>query len=120
MTMVQRVLVGGLVLAACACPAKPAAPTAESGTGSASPIGKPSGDACAAARPHVEQLYRAEAMIAESGRVDEAVADNTAMVMSDCAADPARVSACLNAATTVQAIEDQCLSRLDEAGNPRS
>ena len=120
--MKTLLLVGALALAACACPAKttaPGSPTGSAGAGSGTPVGVPSGDACAAARPHVEQLYRVEAQAHEPKRVDEAVADNTAMVMADCAAAPARVSACVMAATTVQVIEATCLARLDEAGNPQ-
>lgn len=116
--MTTLLCASGLVLMACACPGKAAAPTSQGG--SAAPVGAPSRDGCAAVRAHVEQLYRAEAQIAEPRRVDEAVADNTAMVMADCEVAPAKVSACVSAATTVHQIETKCLSRLDETGNPKT
>ncbi len=106
-----------LALAACACPNKKTGGTG-AGTGSGVVEVPPSGDACAAVRPKVEQLYRAEAQTQEPKRVDEATADNTAMVMSDCAQNPQKVAACVQAASTVADIEKNCLSRLDPAGNP--
>lgn len=101
-----------LALAACACPNKKTG----SGIGSGSDA-PPTSDACAAARPKVEQLYRTEAQAHEPKRVDEATADNTAMVMGDCAKAPQKVAACLQAAQTVADIEKNCLERLDPAGN---
>lgn len=71
---------------------------------------------CAGARAHVEQLYRAEAQAKEPKRVDEAVADNTAMAMNDCAKDPARRAACLESAASVAALEKDCLIPLDPEG----
>ncbi len=103
-----------LALAACACPNKKAGGT---GTGSGVVEVPPNGDACAAVRPKVEQLYRAEAQAQEPKRVDEATADNTAMVMGDCAKAPQKVAACVQAAETVADIEKNCLERLDPAGN---
>lgn len=103
-----------IALVACACPNKK---TGGAGTGSNVEV-PPSGDACAAMRPKVEQLYRAEAQANEPTRVDDATADNTAMVMGDCANAPAKVAACLQAARTVADIEKNCLQRLDPAGNP--
>jgi hypothetical protein len=103
-----------LALAACACPNKK--PT---GTGAGSNVVEvpPGGDACAAMKPKVEQLYRAEAQANEPKRVDEATADNTAMVMGDCAKAPDKVAACLQASSTVADIEKNCLEHLDPAGN---
>jgi hypothetical protein len=72
--------------------------------------------ACDGIRAKVEQLYRAEAQAKEPKRVDEAVADNTAMVMNDCAKAAAKVTACVNAASTVAEIEKKCLIPLDEEG----
>lgn len=105
-----------VALAACACPKKTSEPGA--GSGSTTGSGAASSDACAQVRPHVEQLYRSEAQQAEPKRVDEAVADNTRMVMNDCALDPVTVSACVRATTTVKDLEAKCLARVDEAGNP--
>lgn len=107
-----------LALAACACPTKK---TGGPGTGSGGGSGvvelPPSGDACATIRPKVEQLYRAEAQANEPKRVDEATADNTAMVMGDCAKAPDKVAMCVNAAQTVADLEKKCLERLDPEGN---
>jgi hypothetical protein len=71
---------------------------------------------CEAMRGRVEQLYRAEARAKEPARVDEAVADNTAMVMADCAQAPDKVTACLTAATTVAELEARCLTPIDDEG----
>jgi len=83
-----------LALVACACPSKQAE----------------------AARPHVEQLYRGDAQTREPKRVDEAVADNVALVMHDCARDPARTPPCLAKAASVAELEKQCLLQLDDEG----
>ncbi len=111
----KKVGVVFLALVACACPNKK---TGGTGTGSGSGVEvPPTGDVCMAMRPKVEQLYRAEAQAQEPKRVDEATADNTAMVMGDCAKAPQKVAACLQAAQTVADIEKTCLERLDPAGN---
>lgn len=70
---------------------------------------------CADLRAKVEQLYRADAEAKDPKRVDEAVADNTAMVMGDCAKQPAKIAPCVGAATTVEAME-KCLGPLDDEG----
>ncbi|MFN0253225.1 MAG: hypothetical protein ACKV2T_40510 [Kofleriaceae bacterium] len=107
-----------LALVACACPNKKTGGTG-AGTGSGSGVAEvpPSGDACAQVRGKLEQLYRADAQANEPTRVDEATADNTAMVMGDCAKAPQKVAACVLAAKTVADIEKSCLERLDPAGN---
>jgi hypothetical protein len=71
---------------------------------------------CEDVRPRVETLYRAEAQAKEPTRVDEAVADNTAMVMNDCAKQPAAAVPCLAKAGSVAELELQCLIPLDEEG----
>ena len=101
------------VLVACACPSKQTA-TPASGSGSAAPGGPAT--TCAQVQPKIEQLYRAEAEVKEPKRVAEAVADNTAMVMADCAKDPAKRVPCLVGAQTVADIEKQCLVPLDPEG----
>ncbi len=102
------------VTAACACPSKQPAPVVTTGGGSGS---APAVTAtCDGMKAKVAELYRAEAQAKEPKRVDDAVADNTAMVMTDCAKDPARVAACLDKAQTVADIEKQCLAPLDEEG----
>jgi len=93
---------------ACGCSGKPAA---------AAPASPATGNGCAAARGKVEQLYRTEARVREPGRVDEAVADNTAMVMTDCAKAPARVTACIAAAGTAAELEARCLAPIDDEGS---
>jgi hypothetical protein len=72
---------------------------------------------CDAVRAKVEALYRAEAQAKEPLRVDEATADNTAMVMADCAKDPAARVPCLEAAHSVAEIQDKCIAPLDEEGS---
>lgn len=106
-----------LALAACACPNKQ---TAGPGTGSA---GQGSGSTVATAstcddvKAKVEGLYRAEASVKEPTRVEEAVADNTAMVMNDCGKDPARFVPCIANAPAVATLEQQCLVPLDDEGS---
>ena len=72
---------------------------------------------CDGARAKVEQLYRAEARTREPKRVDEAVADNTGMVMRDCAKAPAQTAACIAAVATVAELEARCLVALDDEGS---
>jgi len=101
-----------LCLVACACPDNKPLQNPGSGSGSAAPVA-----GCEGARTKVEALYRAEAQVKEPKRVDEAVADNTTMVMNDCARAPDQVSACLAGATTIADIETKCLRQLDEEGS---
>ena len=100
-----------VLLVACACPSKqPAQPQ----PGSAAP---PSTDVtCDAVKPKVEALYRAEAQAKEPNRVDEAVADNTRMVMNDCAKDSATVARCIVNVGSVAQLEKDCLVQLDDEG----
>ncbi len=92
-----------------------------SGGGKTPPIGGsgsgPAPAACEDIRGKVQQLYRAEAEVKEPKRVDDAVADNTQMVMNDCAKDPTRVSACVQSASTIAEIEAKCLRPLDDEGS---
>lgn len=114
-----------LLLVACACPAKPS--TNGGGGGGSSGSGgsagptvpvAPAGTAttCAEARAKVETMYRAEAQQKEPKRVDEAVSDNTTMVMTDCNKAPDRFVPCINKASTVAELEKQCLIPLDDEG----
>src|SRR5580704_5558259 len=104
---------GGLVLvmavAAC-CPGVPEPASAGSGGGSATGQGSAAVTGCDVARAHVADLYRAE--LANPALVD----DNTAMVMKDCAKDPARVVVCAAGAKTVAELEHTCLIALDPEG----
>jgi len=111
---------GVLVCAACACPSKQAdatATTAAAGSGAivATP-GSAAGATCESVRGKIDAMYREEAQRKEPKRVDDAVADNTAMVMSDCAKDPAKVAPCVAAVTTVADLEKTCLAPLDPEG----
>ncbi len=104
-----------VVLAACACPQKPASqPTGGSGSGSGSSA--PVASACDGVKAKVEQLYRAEGQQREPKRVEEYVADNTHMVMADCAKQPDKAVPCITAAQTVPDLETKCLIPLDEEG----
>jgi len=72
---------------------------------------------CASLRPKIEQLYRADAQQHDPKRVDEAVADNTEMVMTDCAKQPATAVPCLQAVATLPDLEHRCLIPLDPEGS---
>jgi hypothetical protein len=91
-------------------------PPHEPTAGSGSAAGGVRGGPCDAVRGRVEQLYRAQARAAEPARVDEAVADNTAMVMTDCAQTPEKTAACITAATSVKDLEARCLVPIDDEG----
>ena len=71
---------------------------------------------CAEIKSKIEALYRAEAQQKEPKRVEEAVSDNTTMVMNDCNKASAKVLPCLNKATTIVAVEKECLLPLDDEG----
>lgn len=106
-----------VTLFACACPKPPAGPAGGTAAGSGSSSGvQPAATACDALRPKVEQLYRAAARNGDPKRVDEIVADNTAMVMNDCRKAPDKATACITAATTTQELEARCLEPIDDEG----
>lgn len=107
-----------LTIVACACPSKTTKTGGGSGggTGSGSALPPVTGG-CDGAKAKVEALYRTEAQVKEPKRVDEAVADNTAMVMAECAKSPAKVSACIAAAATLKDLETTCLPQLDDEGS---
>jgi hypothetical protein len=104
-----------LLMIACACSSKQG-----TGTGSGSGIGSApvvdNAKTCADVKSRIESMYRDEASVKEPKRVEEAVADNTTMVMTDCAKDPAKTVPCLAAAPNVAALEKQCLIQLDDEG----
>lgn len=91
-------------------------PSKQAPAGGSNPHGGNGAAACERIRPKVERLYRADAEAREPKRVDEAVADNTAMVMSDCAKEPGRVVGCVEAVATAADLEHSCLIPLDEEG----
>ncbi len=106
-----------IVIAVLGCgPSKP--PTGAGGAGgSGAPKAEATGTACDGARAKVERLYRAEATTREPKRVDDAVADNTAMVMADCVKAPDKVTACITSVTSVRDLEARCLIALDDEGS---
>ena len=71
---------------------------------------------CDDVKARVADLYRAEAKVKEPSRVDDAVADNTAMVMKDCAKQPGAAVPCLAKVATVAELEKQCLIPIDDEG----
>lgn len=92
----------------------PGGGSAGSGLGSAPPVAN--AKSCEDVRARVEQMYRGEAQVKEPKRVEDAVADNTAMAMADCAKDPEKIVPCLASAGSVAELEKQCLIQLDDEG----
>lgn len=110
----QRLIL--VILVACACPAKKTEPTTGTGgTGSGSGT-VVTATTCDGVKARVEELYRAEAQTKEPKRVDDAVADNTQMVMTDCAKDPGKFAPCIARASSVAQLEKECLVPLDDEG----
>ncbi len=105
-----------MALVACACPSQQGGGPVGAGSGSTVAAAGSSAASCAAVRDKVAGLYRVEAQVREPKRVEAAVADNTAMVMRDCARSPATVAPCIDAAPTVAALEKTCLVPLDPEG----
>ena len=110
----MRSIVAGLALVvACACPPKPKAAEAPG-------MGKDKGTetvTCDAAKANVTAVYEAEAKATDQANHDPSfVDDNVAMVMKDCAKDPARVAKCAMGAKDVATLEHDCLIPLDEEG----
>ncbi len=110
LAMVAMVAIAALLAGACSARSGPPVGGGNGGGG-----GGPA-SLCEGIRPKVEQLYRAEAQAKEPGRVEEAVADNTTMVLNDCVKAPARVAGCVNGASSVAELERQCLAPLDDEG----
>ena len=105
-----------IVLAAAACGGAPS--KVESGAGAPVVAQAGQGDPrCEAVRGKIEQLYRVEAQARDLKRVDEAVADNTAMVLRDCGKAPEKVPDCVRAVKTSQELETTCLAPLDDEGS---
>ena len=102
-----------VLVVACACPSKKteAPPPPTSAPEATKPI-----NTCDDARPKLEALYRAEAQQKEPKRVEEAVADNTAMVLKDCKQAPEKAVPCLAAATSIEDVEKKCMIQLDDEG----
>jgi hypothetical protein len=102
-----------LLLALLACGNKPPSPGIAGSGGSAA---NPSAGACDAMRARVTDLYRAHLRDRDPARLDEAIADNTTMVMNDCRKAPDTTAACIAAAKTVPELEARCLIPLDDEG----
>ena len=110
-----------ILLVVCGCPGKQANGPSTGSQGSGGTNIKPpdpikDAKTCDDVKPRVEAMYRAEAQVKEPKRVEESVADNTAMVMKDCAKDPAKTVPCLASAGTVAELEKRCLVQLDDEG----
>ena len=90
------------------------------GSGTAAPPPVSAAKTCDDVKPRVEQMYRSEAQSREPKRVDEYVADNTHMVMTDCAKDPAKAVPCLAKAGSIAELEKQCVVPLDDEGTEAS
>lgn len=109
-----------ILVALLACGSRPPVGPAGGTTGEGPASGvDPTGTACEPLRGKVEQLYRAEAAKARApdpARVNEAIADNTTMVMNDCVQAPGKATACITAATTVRELEARCLIPIDDEG----
>ena len=114
----KRVIAVVLVtIVACACPKKGGG---RAGTGSAEGSGSnavaPAQGTCEGVKAKIESLYRAEAQAKEPKRVEEAVADNTAMAMAECTKAPDRVAPCIAQAASLKDIEAICMPQLDDEG----
>ncbi len=98
-----------------ACSSKQGKPTNGSGAGT----NEPPLTGCDATKQKVGELYRAEAVTnkEKSERIDEAVADNTAMVMNECVKSPDKVIGCIGRVSSAGELEKQCLAQLDEEGS---
>lgn len=98
-------------LAACACPGKPPTTTTTTTGGTGSAVTGGEGTPCDRVSAKVQSLYRADALS------DEAIADNTAMVIAVCNRTPDAVLACIAGVTTVKDLEAKCLPQLDDEGS---
>jgi hypothetical protein len=98
-----------VLLAGCACGKKDGTGPGGGGGGGGTGTGTGTGTAadCEAVKPHVEELYAGA----------ETAADDVAMVMKDCAADPGRVAACARDAKTAADLEQRCLIPIDDEGS---
>ena len=73
---------------------------------------------CEGQLAHVRALYQeAAGPVEDGGPAGTEVADNVAMVMKECAVEPARVAPCLAAAQTARILERRCLPALDDEGS---
>ena len=106
--------------AACTCGSSSpvvGGPGAGSGGAGSAAGGGAGGAPCRGVQPKVEALYRAEATAAgaKAGRVEEAVRDNTAMVLAECRQRP-EISGCVDKASSARQLETECLLPLSDEG----
>jgi hypothetical protein len=114
---IMLAIAAALWLAACGCGRKPATtPAPTPMAGSAAPPVAAAPTTCDGISAKLDQLYRADAIAAEPKRVDERTADNVHMVEVECAKDPGKVVACVNAAATIADLEHHCLAPIDDEG----
>jgi hypothetical protein len=115
-----------LALGACGCKQKGGGGTGPTGDGDGGGTGTgtgagsvidTSGDpaACDAVATKITGLYQANAE--RTKLTPEEVADNAAMVMSECRTAPDHVIACVNKVTSVLQLETLCLGKLDDEGS---
>ena len=104
------VILVAVVQTACACKGSKSSP----GTGPGSGPAVVDASACDGQLEHVRGLYQAAAE--RAGMNEAEVADNVAMVMTECRAAPAKVVPCLAKVTAVAQLEGTCLPALDDDG----
>jgi hypothetical protein len=100
------------LLAGAGCPNKsgPKGPGAGDG-------GDPVADRrCDAQRAHIQQLYEQATTADKPELAADLLEANVAMVMADCAEQPARAAPCIEQAKTAADIERDCLIPLDDEG----
>lgn len=77
----------------------------------------PAAARCDTLAERVATLYRAGATGLDAEAAERHVADGVAMVLADCAREPARVAPCVVAAADVATLERTCLIPLDDEGS---
>ncbi len=115
--------VGGLlfviVLAAapgsCACNETKKSTTATPGTVADAGAAQMDPKACDDLKPTITALYRTASKQGDKG-ADEAIADNTAMILRDCRTNAAKFAPCIKAAADVATLERDCIIPLDDEG----
>lgn len=70
---------------------------------------------CEQLKPKIAGIYRAAAKPGDQG-AEQAVADNTAMILRDCQTAPSKFAACIQAAPDVATLERDCVIPLDDEG----
>lgn len=106
-----------LLVVLLACSSKQGNTTNGSGAGGGTAVTPATG--CDGAKRKVAELYRVESNANKDKpeRVEEAIADNTQMVMDECVKSPDKVVGCINRVATAAELEKQCLAPLDDEGS---